>query len=124
MGAFFANLSLLIAVVYYEIDTSFYTDNYDADVNSLKPAIEGARFNSKWAKPFRYSIAGTSGLAILCFTIRYCYRRIWIKSVLPSINESQATGLAAFYNNIIVNSIHLKTPLVDKKKRFYIPEMY
>jgi len=109
MGAFFANLSLLIAIVYYEIDTSFYINNYHADINDIKPAMEGKRFNAKYAKPFRYSIAGTSILAMICFSIRYGYRRIWIKSVLLSINENQAQELAAFYNNIIVNSTSITT---------------
>ena len=90
-GALFANFSLLIAIVYYEIDISYMENHLPKefiDLNSGKPAMESFRFLLPYAFYFRMSILATSGLAIFCFVMRESFRRSWMKSFLPSINEN------------------------------------
>lgn len=90
-GAMYANLSLLIAVVYYEIDVITATNNpleYSEDINSGRSAMDSIKFKQSFVYPFRMSILITSVLAMLCFFRREGLRRSWMKSFLPSINEN------------------------------------
>ena len=79
--------------MYYEMDAIYQTADLDKTYNDLyggkdTPAMDSMRFREWYVQPFRRAILVTSALAVFCFLMREKYRRTWIKSVLPSINEN------------------------------------